>query len=105
MNSVVCTQDKRNIGGAVKLDRKVRDRYHVSAQENDALIDDAQEEQEQAIAKLCASGLCKNLQDKMLMKLKVVYVLNVLFSSNHNIHKSLFGLCFWALDSLIERFQ
>ena len=44
----------------------------MSAQENDALIDDAQEEQEQAIAKLCASGLCKNLQDKMLMKLKVV---------------------------------
>ena len=32
--------------------------------------------------------------------------LNILFSSNHNIHKSLLGLCFWASGSLslIERF-
>ena len=29
--------------------------------------------------------------------------LDILFSSNHNIHKSLFGLCFWASDTLIER--
>ena len=33
-----------------------------------------------------------------------VSALNILFLSNHNIHKSLFGLCFWASDSLIERF-
>ena len=26
------------------------------------------------------------------------------FSSNHNIHKSLYGLCFWAADPLINRF-
>ena len=30
--------------------------------------------------------------------------LNILFLSNHNIHKSLSGLCFWAADTLIERF-
>ena len=28
----------------------------------------------------------------------------VLFSSNHNVHKSSYGLCFWASDPLIERF-
>ena len=26
------------------------------------------------------------------------------FMSNHNIHKNLCGLCFWASDPLIERF-
>ena len=26
-----------------------------------------------------------------------------IFMSNHNIHKSLYGLCFWASDPLIER--
>ena len=30
--------------------------------------------------------------------------LDILFSSNHNIHKSLYGLCFWASDPLIDRF-
>ena len=25
------------------------------------------------------------------------------FSSNHNTHKSYFGLCFWAPDPLIDR--
>ena len=33
------------------------------------------------------------------------YAVDIIFSSNHNIHKSWFGLCFWALDPLIERFQ
>ena len=27
-----------------------------------------------------------------------------IFSSNHNIHKSLRGLCFWASDPLVVRF-
>ena len=27
-----------------------------------------------------------------------------IFSSNHNIHKSSCGLCFWAPDPLIDRF-
>ena len=36
---------------------------------------------------------------------RVLYTLDILFSSNHNINKSLFGLCFWALDSLNERYQ
>ena len=31
-------------------------------------------------------------------------VLDILFSSNHNIHKSSCGLCFLASDPLIERF-
>ena len=30
--------------------------------------------------------------------------LDTLFSSNHNIHKSSCGLCFWASDPLIDRF-
>ena len=29
--------------------------------------------------------------------------LDILFSSNRNIHKSLYRLCFWASDPLIER--
>ena len=31
----------------------------------------------------------------------VVSILDILFSSNHNIHKSSCGLCFWASDALI----
>ena len=34
-----------------------------------------------------------------------VHTLDIFFSSNHNIHKSSCGLCFWASDPLIERFQ
>ena len=34
----------------------------------------------------------------------VRYALDILFLSNHNIQKSSCGLCFWALDPLIERF-
>ena len=33
-----------------------------------------------------------------------IYVLDILFSSNPNIHKSSCGLCFWASDPLIDRF-
>ena len=33
-----------------------------------------------------------------------VGTLDILFSSNHNIHKSSCGLCFWASDPLIDRF-
>ena len=29
--------------------------------------------------------------------------LDILFSSNHNIHKSSHGLSFWALDPLIDK--
>ena len=32
-----------------------------------------------------------------------IYTLDILFLSNHNIHKSLCGLCFWASDPLIDR--
>ena len=32
-----------------------------------------------------------------------ICILDILFSSNHNIHKSSNGLCFWASDPLIER--
>ena len=31
-------------------------------------------------------------------------ILDILFSSNHNIHKSSCGFYFWASDPLIERF-
>ena len=30
--------------------------------------------------------------------------LDILFSSNHNIHKSSLGLCFWASNPLIDKF-
>ena len=33
-----------------------------------------------------------------------VQCLDILFSSNRNIHKSSYGLCFWASDPLINRF-
>ena len=36
---------------------------------------------------------------------KRIYLwLDILFSSNPNIHKSSYGLCFWASDPLIENF-
>ena len=33
-----------------------------------------------------------------------LFNLDILFSSNHYIHKSSCGLCFWASDPLIDRF-
>ena len=33
-----------------------------------------------------------------------VCTVDILFSSNHNIHKSSHGLCFWASDPLIDKF-
>ena len=40
---------------------------------------------------------------KKSKKIIGMYTLDILFSSNHNIHKSLCGLSFWASDSWIER--
>ena len=34
----------------------------------------------------------------------LLYVLDMFFSSNHNIHKSSRDFCFWASDLLIDRF-
>ena len=39
--------------------------------------------------------ICDNLDD--------IGRLDILFPSNHNIHKSSCGLCFWASDTLIDR--
>ena len=33
-----------------------------------------------------------------------IFALDILFSSNHNIHKSTCDLSFWASDPLIDRF-
>ena len=33
------------------------------------------------------------------------YTLDIIFSSNHNIHKSSFGICFWASDPFFNRFN
>ena len=33
-----------------------------------------------------------------------IQLLDILFPSNHNIHKSSYGLCFWASGPLIDRF-
>ena len=35
---------------------------------------------------------------------RFLHMLDILFLSNHNIHKSSCGLYFWASDPLIERF-
>ena len=43
------------------------------------------------------------LEYTILISIRVC-TLNILFSSNHNIHKSLHGLCFWASDPLIDKF-
>ena len=34
----------------------------------------------------------------------LVCILDILFLSNHNIHKSSFGFCFWTSDLLIDKF-
>ena len=44
------------------------------------------------------------IADKTRVCIYVVCTLDILFSSNHNIHKSLYGLCFWASDPFIDRF-
>ena len=46
------------------------------------------------------SSLICDIEREILYEL-----LDILFLSNHNIHKSSRGLCFWASDPLIERFQ
>ena len=35
---------------------------------------------------------------------RYICISEILFLSNHNIHKSSCGLCFWASDPLIDRF-
>ena len=41
----------------------------------------------------------------ILQGMQSTYIpLDILFPSNHNIHKSLYGLCFWTSDHLIDRF-
>ena len=35
---------------------------------------------------------------------EILPALDILFPSNHNIHKSSHGLCFWASDPLIDKF-
>ena len=32
------------------------------------------------------------------------YMLDILFTSNHNVHKSLCGLCFWTSDPSFDGF-
>ena len=44
------------------------------------------------------------LLKKLTNLLDNTYTLDILFSSNHNIHKSSHGLCFWASEPLIDRF-
>ena len=39
-----------------------------------------------------------------LLRFSYTYVLDILFSSNCNIHKLSYDLCFWGSDPLIERF-
>ena len=58
----------------------------------------------------CLPGPIYIIQNAYLFKLQrttnflLYYNLDILFLSNHNIHKSSCGLCFWASDALIDRF-
>ena len=49
---------------------------------------------------LCKSTFCV----EYFRNLNIQRKLDILFSSNHNIHKSLCGLCFWPSDPLIGKF-
>ena len=46
----------------------------------------------------------RDWRDLLIVILLLYLPLDILFSSNHNIHKSLYGLCFWASDPFIEIF-
>ena len=50
--------------------------------------------------KLSIYLVCNKL-DLIIPKTKYI---RYTFSTNHNIHKSLYGLCIWASDPLIEIF-
>ena len=52
------------------------------------------------MSKVCYVMLMAYLNDKN----DNAYELDILYSANHNIHKSSYGLCFWASDSLIDAF-
>ena len=43
-------------------------------------------------------------QNKFYQIKQLVFQVQILFPSNHNIHKSSYGLCFLASDPLIDRF-
>ena len=47
---------------------------------------------------------CQATPDKLTPFFLTYRYIRYTFSSNHNIHKSLCGLCFWASDPLIDRF-
>ena len=49
-----------------------------------------------------AASICKKVV--LLRKAAQALSVDILFSSNHNIHKSSGGLCFWASVTLIEIF-
>ena len=58
-----------------------------------------------AILSLAANALIIALEDiKKRPNSKHYNLIDILFPSNHNIHKSSYSLCFWASDPLIERF-
>ena len=47
--------------------------------------------------------ICKTLS-MLVSNESQSYIQDILFTSNHNIHKSLYDFCFWASDPLIDRF-
>ena len=47
---------------------------------------------------------CQELIFSLLLRTQICKNIRYTFSSNHNIHKSSCGLCFWASDPLINRF-
>ena len=46
----------------------------------------------------------KNPRKTIICGLQCIGTLDIFFASNHNIHKSSCGLCFWASDPLIGKF-
>ena len=58
------------------------------------------QQKEKRIKEVCTYGS----ENGQSTKIQNAYLLDILFSSNHNIHTSSNGFCFWASDPLMERF-
>ena len=57
------------------------------------------QQKEKRIKEVCTYGS----ENGQSTKIQNAYLLDILFSSNHNIHTSSYGFCIWASDSFIDR--
>ena len=59
--------------------------------------------QEDGLMHFLSAKNCDILPHIVVLHIRLC-TLDILFSSNHNIHKNSCNLCFWASDPLIDRF-